>query len=481
MRRTCLLTHRLTLAVMALLAVWGLALAVFPIQPFWIDEWRLIFNLKFLSWAQLWGPLRYTQQCPRLYLAALKALNAPAQYSYATLRLPALALSVSSMAVAWQLMKRIFPDRQEWLRPLFMLILVSSQTFTTYLVQAKHYEAEIFLALTAMWQALELEKLAKEDMSVPRIVLLCFTLATAPFFSYTYPVAIAPALLLACYSVLNGGRKMILLPVAASAASICLFYLSDVCQLMHDTVMHRYWAYRMATGGPAQRLENLWYFFATVGPGAVFEIVFGLLGIAAVMYALLRLSGRVALVPGNPERWVTTYAISLILLVTLLSVSGRLPAGEAKFGAFCVPALALLIVSLLQWLRARARGVALVLGSILFAELAGNVVSVIYNTYTAPEYARRMRIYHATAAAIMQAKNLNLPLMVTPGVAWPDEIVHKVPFLENITADAVLKTWPAYDSRQRLRIHAIQDTACVPQGFRACIAGDGEHYRLLRQ
>ncbi len=483
--RPQLLSRRLTLAAIWTLGIWGLVLTIWPLQPFWIDEWRFIFNLKFLDWTHLWGPLRYTQQCPRLYLALVKVLNAPFWYSYATLRLPALILSLASMLLAWRLMQRIYSRRDDWLAPLFVLIIISSQTFTTYLVQTKHYEAEIFLALVALWQCLELEAICLDRMTHGRYALLCGSLAIAPFFSYTYPVAIAPALLLAGVQALKSREKLrrLLFPLTLAVAGIAAFYLTDVRQLMHDESMHRYWAYRMATGGLTQRLENLWYFFAALGPGAVFEVIFGVLGVGAFVIGALRVSGKVARTVDNPGRWIDAYVILLILLVIVLSASGQLPAGEAKFSAFCVPALGMMIVSFLQWLRLRRSRGAAAIGILLFGDLSGNIISIIYNFHTGPEYMQRMRIYGATQSAITRAQAMKVPILVTPAIAWPDEIVHKVPFLENMTADAILKTWPAYDARHSLPVYAVPDT-CTGVGqfhnlFREAIMGNGAHYRII--
>ena len=128
-------------------------------KPFWIDEWRIIYNLKTKNIPELWGPLEYLQQFPRLYLSLVKAFTAAFEYSYWSLRLPSLIVGTSAILLAWRLMWRIYPAGN-WLQYLFVMIVVSSQPFTKYYVQVKQYSMDIALSLVAVWQVLELLRLA---------------------------------------------------------------------------------------------------------------------------------------------------------------------------------------------------------------------------------------------------------------------------------------------------------------------------------
>lgn len=491
-----LLLYRGTGVLLWLTGLWGLAMAVLPVRPFWIDEWRLIWNLKFKTLPELWGPLEYTQQFPRLYLSLLKGITSAAHYSYASLRLPALLVAVYSMVLAWRLMCRLFPDAGDMLRLLFPLIIVSSQVFTDYIVQTKHYEMELFLAILVLWQGVELIQLSRRGIrSRSRYVMLCLSMLLAPPFSYTYPIAIAPLLAIGSYKAFGLLRKgnhrragLLLLPLLCSLCGISVFYITDVSQLMADEEMHRYWAYRMASVGLVESLFRVWYFFAALGAGAVFEVIFGALGITAFGAATIRSRGILRSRSGTLLEWLQMYSVGLVVLVLLLFATGRLPLGEAKFNAFCVPAMSLLIVVFLQWLRMRAVILTCIISVVLYAGLAGNLVTVFYNAFFAPEYARRMAIYRVTEKAILQAQRRGAPLYVTPDVAWPDEIVHVVPHLKNMTADAVLKTWPAYDMQQALPVTAVRDTAegrhlalSRGSGAREAMVGDGLRYEVLRK
>lgn len=489
MRKHAPLLHRLTVLAMIAIGMWGLVMALAPVHPFWIDEWRLIYNLKFKSSSELWGPLQFTQQFPRLYLASLKAFTQTCDYSYQSLRLPALLFSIGTIGLSWRIMRRLFPERADVLRPLFVLIIISSETFTYYLVQTKHYEAEIFLAVLAMWQALELLSIPKDGIRKPWLYgVLCVSMLAAPSFSYTYPIAITPVFFIMsihALRLLKAGMRArlaaILCPLVLSACGILCFYLMDVRQLLSDQSMHHYWANRTADAGDRwQVLHSLWQFFASAGAGFVFEVIFSILGVAALVFWVLRFVLKQ--LPAHPVEWMQAYAALLLLLVVALFFAGKLPLGEAKFAAFCVPALSLLIVAFLMKVRERYSKPVAIAALILFVGLLGNIPVVIYRSFGEPEYGRRLAIYKATQRAIMAAQQADMPLLVTPGVAWPDEITHPVAFLETITADAVLKTFPAYSVKQALPVYAIADTAdarrrlaLLPANIQKVLVHDGEH------
>jgi hypothetical protein len=170
----------------------AIAMAFFQIRPFWNDEWRLSYNIKFKTLSELWGRLDLLQQCPRTYLSLLKIITAKFDYSYTALRLPPLIISCASILMCFQLRKKIFPENRMY-GNLFILILISSQTFTDYLVQVKHYEVDIFLCLLALWQLIYLIELSNgAKANLGKFTLLCISFLIAPYFSYVYPITIAP-------------------------------------------------------------------------------------------------------------------------------------------------------------------------------------------------------------------------------------------------------------------------------------------------
>jgi hypothetical protein len=489
----------ITIAMLLLLALWGAAMVFFPIRPFWIDEWRLLYNLKLKSPEALWGKLDLTQQFPRVYLSILKTFTSGFNYNYFSLRVHSCVLAISSMLLVWQLMKRLFPEKTV-LRFLFVMILVSSRTFTDYIVQIKQYEMEIFLSLVALWQLLELVDIRERGVLRPgRYLLLCLSFLVVPFFSYTYPIAVAPVYAVVLFQSLRSpaqehrGKSLLFqwLPLVLGAASILVFYIIDVSQLMKDEEMHQYWQYRMRGEGfnILQILGRFWGLLSEVGAGAVFEVLFGLLGVSAFFYGISQSLKEIRSRKMNKEHLVRLYSVLLLVLVVVLFLASKIPMGEAKFNAFTVPAIAILIIYLLSQLNtvASLKKVIAGLNATLFIALFGNVISTIVNSFTAPEYKKRMTIYRNTEEAIRLAQKHGYAIMVTPGVAYPDDITQFPPFLAPVSADIVLKTFPSFNTKSYTPVYAIDSIeeasallSTVPPEMNGVMVGDGITYQLVR-
>jgi hypothetical protein len=163
----------ITLFTLSFLVCWGVAVVIAEIKPFWVDEWRVIYNLKFKTPAQLWGALDYMQQFPRVYLQIVKWFAANLDYSYTSLRLPSFIVGVTTIIACYRLMDRLYPKTQ-LSRFLFVMVFISSYTFTEYFVQIKQYTMEMLLSIVALWQLIylfELEQNSKEDP----YILLCLS------------------------------------------------------------------------------------------------------------------------------------------------------------------------------------------------------------------------------------------------------------------------------------------------------------------
>lgn len=78
----CKITRIITIATLLFLIAWGFISVIFPVRPFWIDEWRIIYNLKFKTAEGLRGPMDFMQQFPRAYLQLIKAFTALFNCSY---------------------------------------------------------------------------------------------------------------------------------------------------------------------------------------------------------------------------------------------------------------------------------------------------------------------------------------------------------------------------------------------------------------
>ncbi len=291
------IVRRATLFTLFFMVAWGIISVIFQIRPFWIDEWRVIYNLKFKTSTELWGPLDFMQQFPRVYLQLVKGFTSWFNYNYFSLRLPSFIVGSFTMLLAWRVMKRIFPDGH-FNRFLFVIILISSCTFTDYFVQIKQYTMDLLLSLVAMWQFIELIELPKiAKINWFNYLVLCLSFAIVPYFSYIYPIAISPVFIIVfiqallkfkghstAYALRNGLIQGF--PLFLCLINILWFYKIDVAQLMADKGMQKFWGHLMMKDGFSigAFLNNFFNFFAEEGAGLIYWLLFGILGMGSFIF-----------------------------------------------------------------------------------------------------------------------------------------------------------------------------------------------------
>ncbi len=403
-------------------------MAIFPIRPFWNDEWRLVYNLKTKDIQGLWGQLDLLQQCPRTYLTVYKLVTRFFDYSYTSLRIPALIIGTTSVIVLWSLKGRIIRDHPVY-SLLFVLIIVSSQTFTDYLVQTKQYEMDILLCILALWQLLTLLQISNNGLSGRRLqfALLCTGFAVAPFFSYIYPIAVAPifpiVLIALYYKPATGGNQSstptrlltVLLPLVLVASSIVIFYVIDVRQLMSDNRMYLSYQRMLGLGDhEIPFVTDAWRLFALVGSGLLFEIIFGIIGLLAFGYGIYRII-KTQLTLYRDTDFLNLYATLLICLTLVLIGAGKVMGGVARLTVFTVPSISLLLISFLRLLDQGERRwkPGQIISVVLFIALFGNILSTCINNFTYPEYKQRVLTLQQTAKALREARLAKIPFLYT--------------------------------------------------------------------
>lgn len=509
-----------TITVVIYLLCFGIAMAFFPIRPFWNDEWRLIYNLKFKTITQLWGPLDLLQQCPRTYLTILKEVTSYFDYSYTALRLPALVITAASALFIFYLKKKIFPGGNSIYSYLFILILISSQTFTDYIVQVKHYEMDIFLCLLALWQLMTLSEICNiGSVGRSRYLLLCLSFLAAPFFSYVYPIAIAPIfpvmILNSVASVKNKQNNKgqfllsLYLPLVITAISVFVFYRIDVRQLMADDRMYQSYIKLCYNGTKESFPEEFWKLFSLVGSGALFEIIFGILGVVSFSYGIYVASVTLKKQEYSRENNFRLYAVALLLVVLCLFLAEKLLGGVARLTAFTVPSISILIVLFFEAMKKQGyTKPANIAAAVLFLGLLGNIVSTCIGRFTYPEYANRIKTYWHTEEALKLARLNKIPILITDGVRGVEDGIREdqgnvllpapgtisfntitpaqVAGSDTLCAEAILKDDPEYKVWAPVPVYVIPDMKWIneymkqlPPEYRSAIACDGISYKTI--
>ena len=491
-----------TISTLSFMIVWGLVTVIAQVKPFWVDEWRVIYNLKFKTASTIWGPLDFMQQFPRVYIELIKAFASPFDYSYFTLRFPPYLAGTLTILLCYRLMNKIY-GTDHVNRFLFVMILISCSTFTGYFVQIKQYTMDMFLCLVAIWQLLALLDITNTTRAKDRrYVLLCTSFLIAPFFSYTYPIAIAPAyvvLLVHSVNILkNSGSsteaKRTLLfkwfPLLICTVSTSVFYVVDVAQLMHDEGMHKWWGHLMMAKGFSwtSLMNNIWELFAQIGAGLVFWFLFGVLGIMAFIFGIWSSIGAMRKQEYGIAELIRLYSILLLILTIILSAAGKFPLGEPRLNAFTIPAISIVIIYFLDTIRQKKITISVsgVLSFVLYAGVIGNIYTTFYASITGPVYSRQMEIYRSTENAIIMAQAKKLPIFITPEVAFPYDTTQNVPYYTSVPGDWVLKTFPAYKVADSVPVFAINNmnniqgtVAQLPVEIKAAVAGDGLLFKIV--
>ena len=503
----------------------GLVLVLAQIKPFWVDEWRIIYNLKYKSTALLFGPLDFMQQFPRVYLVIIKLFASLFDYSYFTLRFPSFLVGTAAIILCYHLMNKIFRQKQVT-RFLFVMIVASSHAFTEYFVQTKQYTMEVFLSLLAIWQLLQLLRLnEKNTISGRKYAVLCFSFLAAPFFSYTYPIVVAPLfiiMLIQSISFLKSNEEpsnklkrlfRLWFPLIVCTISVIGFYIIDVAQLMADKEMHQYWGYQMMQNGLSISLflKNSFCLFSNVGAGLLFQIIFGVVGILAFVFALQSSLRKFYKTTSNINDQVTFYCVLLILFVFSLFIAGKIPLGEARLNIFTVPAIAFLIVSFfdhLKLIRLYPKTVS-ILTITLFVGVIGHIFTVPVKVLAGAENNKKLNIYVNTENAIILAQSKKMPIFITSQVAYPYNKMVNIPancdlsirlsfpgqykmvnklLDNNLPGDWVLKTFPAYKVNENTPVYALNKLnelqECLlqlPSSVTSVLAGDGRFFQVINR
>lgn len=451
----------------------------------------MLANIKFKNAAELWGPLDFTQQFPRVYLQIVKVITSTFNYSYAAVRFQSFVVGAAAVGLTWHLASRIFEDKPH--RYLFILVVAGNPMFIDYMGQVKHYEMEMLMGLVALWQFLEILE-PRDTNNRGKSLLLIASVIAAPFFSYTYPIAAAPALALLSLSAIRRDKLTLqrrirtFSLVALSAVAISVFYITDAVRVTHDNNMHNFWFFKpdYINGGFQKRTTNTWLFFAKTGAGAIFEYVFGIATIAATISAirhLLRNSDWLQ----RTTKLLLVYALLLIGGLIALYFLDKIPLGQAKFTIFAAPALSLVLATALgHWLDTGTKRAPQIITAILFAAMAGNILTAFLQLFTSDDYRLKLDIYRANTHVLELAKKEHIPIIVTPEIGRPDDITVPVPYLSMPDAAGILRTYPAYHDKDSITIIAIKRdatqaemVAALPANTAKFILSNGKEVKII--
>ena len=178
------------------------------------------------------------------------------------------------------------------------------------------------------------------------------------------------------------------------------------------------------------------------------------------------------------------------MLVIALFAFGKLPVGEPRLNAFTIPSVSILIIYLLDKLETNriTENISKALAIFLLAGVTGNIYTTFFAAITGPEYAKKMNIYRSSEKAITLAQAKKIPILITPGIAYPYEKTRNLPYRTTVPGDWVLMTLPAYKVEDQVPVYAIEDMDRIneymnslPDGVNEVVAGDGQTFRVVNK
>ncbi len=460
---------------------YGVVITFFPVIPFWVDEWFIIENLKFRTAPELWHVLNRTQQFPRVYLQIVKSLTSACDYSYTSLRLCSFITHSLGILLLYRLSARIFKKETAW-RLLWVVIYVAYNTSIHYFAQVKQYTMEMALSLVGLWQLLELLNVSSERPNRWRYLLLNASFIACPFFSYTYPIVMAPIYIVVVSRSIKAKKwnAAAVLPLSLGIISVAVFYYVDVRHVLADKGMQDFWQdLIMKTFSFPKLCRNVYAMFCNIGAGELFGNLFGIIGVSAFLFSTWQCVKKI-FSSSNATDYPVVYSCLLIWVVIVLYMAGKLPLGTFRLNAFTVPALGILVIHLLKQtseLR-KMRNPGLIATFLLFLASIGNVFATALDNIAGKEHERALKIYQTTIPAIQQARKEHIPILVTPTIAFP--------FDDRWQGDWILRTHPAYKWYDEVPIYAIPNANSadsfiqkMPAKPKAVIMLDGDNFRRI--
>lgn len=207
----------------------------------WLDENSILENLRTLSPAQLFGPLKHNQGFPRLYLCLIQNLSIPSGFNVYSLRLLPFVFMLSAF-FAWL---RIYKE-EEGVGAGYVLFILSwcgSHFMTYYSAELKQYSSDVLTAALFTLFILNQKNYLNGRTKELALTVKCALLPSLVLFSYTsYFFVLIPL-----YNFLLGARddKRNKFYMWVYLASLVFFagvsYNFDLKYTLADAGLRSYW------------------------------------------------------------------------------------------------------------------------------------------------------------------------------------------------------------------------------------------------
>lgn len=343
-------------------------------KAFWLDEWFIIFNIKYRSFLGLFGPLDYIQEFPRAYLALVRQFVVFLNYSMYSYKIIPYVVQVVNLVLLIAVLKKLL-YKNEWFKQFSVYIMFSYNLITVfYFTKVKQYTMDMCFTLLAFLQFHYILKNAKNMKCSKEYAVILLVIFFGPLLTYGYEICVVPSLVLLVILFIDSIRKkqtnyLFLIPLLVFAVSLGIVYQINLKYMFSNGPQQgAFYKYFIHYDNPVVFIKQIMFSFDKflcslfcmpgnisskyiMGGLALLRYVFGLLTVTGIIYSLIRM-GRafyhkediftLAESSGNSYRF---YFVVCFLSVFFLYCIGKLPVGEARLDYYAFLMLAYFVVA----------------------------------------------------------------------------------------------------------------------------------------
>lgn len=477
---------------------------LFHEKGFWLDEWFVLYNIKFRNYRELFGNLFYIQQIPRVYLSLLKFFIEFFNYSYFSIRFIPTLIQVINILLITIVSSRILFKNQMNKKYLFILLFLSYHSTLFYFSQIKQYSMEIFWTILCV---IAFSYLTKNYIYLKGKVLpfagLVLLFLIGPLFSYSFPVVASPLILFLFFTILDksnksASAKKAYLLIAAFLIGITISWFTDLQFVLFDRQQYGNFSKNIMAYNSWKGLANgfyniIWlfnsiFFFDKSYPLIImtFLYILKLLTMVSIIYGIF-LSGQRLLknrkmfslrnsalsFNQRPEAYI--YFLAILVVTIGLYFLKLLPIGYHRLSYFCVLPLSYFFINGLYGISDKIHKLkpAFLLAAFFIATFPAVRSSV--NEFRNKNLNFDQAIYENVGNAIKAANKFTLPIVVKNNEFYPESIMKNEETL-------IIKTHHLYKPDKHPKIYQIdaanKDSDSIPE--RAYILLHKKSFDIIR-
>lgn len=428
--------------------------SLFQMKAFWLDEWFILYNLKYKSYTELFDNLFYIQQFPRLYLVIIKFIAEITNYNYFALRfMPTIMQLINIMFVTFVIRKIIF-KKNNFQSFIFLLFFLSFQVTIIYFTQLKQYTMEMFFSLLSVYFYFYLSKKYEEiKIMSPSYLLILVGIFLGSFFSYTFPITITPLLfILFITTIYNFKNKKIYLktifPILVFLIALTINYFTDLQFVLNSDAQYgnfneylmnynnlksiiygfyniiRLFAYNF-TYSPQNYDIAFVIFLHTTKVLIILLTTIGLFKILFEQLDKIKLHKEKYLkslsIYKKPD--ISIYFLGLFIITIILYLAQKLPLGQARINYFAFLFTTYFMITGLFFLIKKVKYIKYILVPIVLFATIFQISRNYYREFENKNLIFDQKIYKNVGSAIINAQNTDLPIIVNNNEFYPASIM----------------------------------------------------------